>query len=71
MTEDEIVGWYHLLDGHDGRPGMLQSMGHKELDKLYLNNNLITAISSFSCPPRLLTKTSILTKPSGSFSRRW
>ena len=35
MTEDEMVGCYHLLDGHefeqapgvdDGWPGMLQSM---------------------------------------------
>ena len=36
MTEDEMVGWYQQLDGHefeqapgvgDGRPGVLQSMG--------------------------------------------
>ena len=38
MTEDEIVGWPHRLDGHEfeqapgvgdgtGRPGVLQSMG--------------------------------------------
>ena len=37
MTEDEMVGWHHRLDGHKransaswwwtGRPGMLQSMG--------------------------------------------
>ena len=37
MTEDEMVGWHHQLDGHEfeytpgvgdwpGRPGMLQSM---------------------------------------------
>ena len=38
MTEDEMVGWHHLLDGHKfeqaprvgdgtGKPGMLLSMG--------------------------------------------
>ena len=36
MTEDEMVGWHHQLDGHgfeqalgndEGRPGMLQSLG--------------------------------------------
>ena len=37
MTEDEMVRWHHQLDGHEfgdgqGRPGVLQSMGHKELD---------------------------------------
>ena len=37
MTEDEMVGWYHWLSGHEfeqalgvgdgpGKPGMLQSM---------------------------------------------
>ena len=43
MTEDEMVRWHHWLDGHEfeqapgladgqGKPGMWQSMGHKELD---------------------------------------
>ena len=37
MTEDEMVGWHHRLNGHefeqtpgddeDGKPGVLQSMG--------------------------------------------
>ena len=38
MTEDEVVGWHHQLNGHkfeqtqgddegQGKPGMLQSMG--------------------------------------------
>ena len=36
MTEDELIGWHHRLDGHefeqalgvgDGQPGVLQSMG--------------------------------------------
>ena len=38
MTDDEMVGWHHRLDGHEfdqalgvgegqGKPGMLQSMG--------------------------------------------
>ena len=35
---------------------MLQPMDHKELDKSYLNNNLITANSSFSHPPGSLLK---------------
>ena len=44
MTEDEMVGWHHQLDGQEfeqapgvgdtGRPGMLQSMGSKELDTI-------------------------------------
>ena len=43
MTEDEMVGWHHLLDGHefeeapgvdDGQGGLVccNSWGHKELD---------------------------------------
>ena len=41
-TEDEMVGWHYRLDGHEfeysgswwwtGMPGVLQSMGCKELD---------------------------------------
>ena len=38
MTEDEMVGWHHWLNGHefeqllgDGKPGMLQSMGLKRV----------------------------------------
>ena len=41
MTEDEMVGWHHRLDGHkfeqtlgicDGQwPGMLQSMGSQRV----------------------------------------
>ena len=37
MTEDEMVGWHHRLDGHEfeqalgvdetGKPGVLQCMG--------------------------------------------
>ena len=42
MTEDEMVGWHHQLNGHElvnlgswwwtGRPGVLQSMGGKDSD---------------------------------------
>ena len=43
MTEDEMVGWHHQLDGHgfgwtpgvgDGQGGLVccSSWGHKELD---------------------------------------
>ena len=42
MTEDEMVGWRHRLDGHEfsvdsgnwrwtGKPGMLQSMGSQRV----------------------------------------
>ena len=42
MTEDEMVGWHHRLDGHEfwvnsgcwwwiGRPGVLQSMGSQRV----------------------------------------
>ena len=40
MTEDEMVGWHHQLDGHefeqalgvgDGKPGVLQSMGSQRV----------------------------------------
>ena len=41
MTEDEMVGWHHQLDGHEfeqatgvrtGKPSGLQSGGHKGSD---------------------------------------
>ena len=34
MTEDEMVGWHHQLDGYEfepGKPGMLQSMGSQRV----------------------------------------
>ena len=41
MTEDEMVGWHHLLNGHefeqfqetakDRKPGVLQSMGSQRI----------------------------------------
>ena len=44
MTEDEMVGWHHRLDGHvfeqtpgdeghgrTGKPGVLQSMGSQRV----------------------------------------
>ena len=41
MTEDEMVGWHHQLDGHefeqalgvvtDGGPGVLQPMGSQRV----------------------------------------
>ena len=45
MTEDEMVGWHHLLNGHEfeqtprdseeqGKPGMLQSRVAKSLTRL-------------------------------------
>ena len=33
-TEDEVVGWHHRLDGHDGQGGLAccDSWGRKESD---------------------------------------
>ena len=41
MTEDQMVGWHHQLDGHEfekalgvgqtGKPGVLQSMGSQRV----------------------------------------
>ena len=51
MTEGEMVGWHHQLDGHefaqalgvsDGQRGLVccSPWGHKELDTTWqLNNN--------------------------------
>ena len=48
MTEDEMAGWHHRLNGHEFEqaPGdgedqrSLQSWGHKESDMIeQLNNN--------------------------------
>ena len=45
MTEDEMIGWHHQLDGHefgDGEGSLVccSPWGHKELDMTErLNNN--------------------------------
>ena len=56
MTEDEIVGWHHQLNGHDfylalgdgegqGKAGMLQFMGSKQSDETErLNNNMCSLL---------------------------
>ena len=46
MTEDEMVGWHHQLNGHGswwwtGKPGVLQSMGSQRLE-----NNWATELNS-------------------------
>ena len=56
MTEDEMVGWYHWLDGHDFEPGNSEGQGSlaccspwdcKESDRTEgLNNNKIFGKSS-------------------------
>ena len=60
MTEDEIVGWHHRLDGcefeqvlgvGDGQRGLVCccSRGHKESDTTeWLNNNIHFQIKTFS-----------------------
>ena len=52
VTEDEIIGWHHQLNGHEfeqapgygegtGKPGMLQSMGSQRVGHdCQLNNNM-------------------------------
>ena len=32
MTEDEIVGWYHLLDGHESEQALGDSGGQRSLE---------------------------------------
>ena len=63
MTEDEMVGWHHQLNGHefeqalrdgDGQGSLLccSPWGHKESDMTErLNNNKLVQFSSvqFSC----------------------
>ena len=73
MTEDEMVGWHHRLNGHEFEkaPGVGDGQGslaccspwdHKELDSTErLNNNLILT----SCLPlvqEITIETSLLTK---------
>ena len=56
MTEDEMVGWYHRLNGHEseqmlgdgegqGRPGMLQSMGSQRVGHDLVTENKYFSIS--------------------------
>ena len=63
MTEDEMVGWHHQLNGHgfeqapgDGKQGSLAwciSWGHKELDMTYqMSDKLSLSLSS----PRVISK---------------
>ena len=51
MTEDEMVGWHHWLNGHEfgqdlgdigrtGKPGLLQSIGLQSQTRLSNNNFL-------------------------------
>ena len=53
VTEDEMIGWHHRLNGwvcansgrqrRTGKPGVLQSMGCKESDSIeQLNNNVFS-----------------------------
>ena len=61
-TEDEMVGWHHWLNGDDfgrwlnwwwtGKSGMLQSMGHKELDTTEWLNWSEGQGGLASCSPR-------------------
>ena len=43
MTEDEMVGWHHRLNGHEfeqgpGKLGVLQSMGLQRVEQTQLSN---------------------------------
>ena len=70
MTEDEMVGWHHWLNGHESEqaPGdgegqgslaCLQSMGHKELDMIEWLNSRNHVIKMFS----LLSSVSFIALP--------
>ena len=57
MTEDEIVGWHHWLDGHEfeqarwwrtGKPGVLQSMGVTK-SQTWLSDWTTTTTTTFVC----------------------
>ena len=65
MTEDEMVGWHHLLDGHgfgwtpgvgDGQGGLAccSPWGRKELDTTEQLN--LTVYNSRSCNPSYSAK---------------
>ena len=73
MTEDEMVGWYHQLDGHgfeqapgvgDGQGSLVccSPWGHKELDMIeHLKNKrkVQLTVDSFPLPTSLLLTLSI------------
>ena len=59
-TEDEMVGWHHILDEHEfeqapgigdgGKPGVLQSMGSQsEMTEPLNNNNTGGGLESNHC----------------------
>ena len=60
MTEDEIVGWHHQLDGHEFEQGLgvgdgqgslayCSPWGHKELDKTEQQSSNNTHIYVYIC----------------------
>ena len=66
MTEDEMVGWHHSLNGHEfeqtpgdgegeGSPECYSPWGHKESDttKRLNNNNKFTMIRSRDSESRI------------------
>ena len=62
MTEDEMVGWHHRLNGHEfeqasgdaeGQGGLVccSPRGHKESDTTeQLNNNKLSGDAYVACP---------------------
>ena len=79
MTEDEMAGWHHRLDGHgfgwtpgvgDGQGGLAccGSWGHKELDTTKRLN--WTEFTSFSCLHFLICKVEGRTLPA-SVKIKW
>ena len=60
MTEDEMIGWNHRLNGHEfeqtpgngegqGSPVSCSPWGHKELDATDRLNNKKSILSLFLC----------------------
>ena len=67
VTEDEMIGWHHRLNGRvcansgrqwrTGKPGVLQSMGCKESDLTgQLNNNVFSRAGCLMSLPSLLLR---------------
>ena len=59
MTEEEMAGWHHRLNGHEfgqtpgvgwwtGRPGLLQSMGSQRVGHDWVTEWLFTVIDFYS-----------------------
>ena len=71
MTEDEMVGWHHVFNGHEseqapgdgeGQGGLAccSPWGHKESDKTEQLNNKSTSVDCHSFRPSLVSYIRVL-----------